>query len=748
MQGRIPVGIALLAALLALVAAAPALAAQIPEDRPQLYVPKQPPTAAERERRAALHQYVLGLLCQRDDRLLEALKAFEESARLDPTAAAPFKAQIPLLAALDRGRDAVAAAEKARALNPEDYEVWFVCARIRKGLGQFTEAQKDMQRGLATKSILERPDIAQAMWLELAGMHELADEVEPAVKALSEAAAILDHPDLILDHGPFDRSVILGKAADTYERLGNIYRKTKKYPEAIAAYQKAQERTPENSGRLNYNLAQLCQEEGKHAEALGYVDAYLQRQPLGTEAYEMKVKLLTHLKRTDEIVPWLEKASAADRYNIGVKLLLAKQCVQAKRLAQAEKAYVALAEEAPSAEVFQGLFRVYQQDAAGSVRTLELVNRTLEQAAQKPIAPTSVHAAGQAKLMIAALRDDSDLARDLVRAAHRRGEPPQALQLETIQLLAALADRYDLPLEAERFYRQALARAGAAAEPILYGGLLRVLWKSRKYEDVLKVCQDGLANAKATNHVLFHAELAKGQARLGRHEEALRCADRALALAGDKERLTLRLLRVRILTQAEQFAQAEQESLGLLKEHPQLGDTMEIRYLLSNVYNSWKKLAACEEQLEHILKIDPNNATANNDLGYIWADHNKNLPQAEEMIRKALELDRLQRKRLSGGAALPDNAAYVDSLGWVLFRRGQVAEARRELERAAQLPDGDDPVIWDHLGDVYERLQMTSQARTAWEKALHLYEQEQRRRLDDRYRELRRKLQAATAGTK
>lgn len=743
MHGRMPVGLALAILLIA----ARTSSAQFTEDRPQLYVPKQPPTAKERDRRAALHQYVLGLLCQREDRLLEALKAFEESARLDPTAPAPFKAQMPLLAALDRGRDAVAAAEKALALNPEDYEVWFVSARIQKSLGQFAAAQKAIQRGLAVKSLQERPDMAQGMWLELATMHELADEVEPAIKALSAAAGILDHPDLILDHGPFDRTLILGKAAETYERLGNLYRKSKKYPEAIAAYQKAQQRTPDSSGRLNYNLAQLCQEEGKHAEALDYVDAYLRRQPLGTEAYEMKVNLLTRLKRTDEIVPWLETASVADRYNMGVKLLLAKQCAQTKRLAQAEKAYLALAEEAPSEEVYQGLFRVYQQDAAGSLRTLALVNRTLEQAAQKPITPMSAQAATQAKTMIAALREDGALAKDLVRAAYRQIEPQKALQLDTVQLLAALADRYDLPLEAERFYRQALQSAGAGAEPILYGGLLRVLWKSRKYEEVLKVCQEGLTNAKATNHVLFHADLAKAQARLGRHEEALCSADRAVTLAGDKERLTLRLLRVRVLTQAERYAQAEQESQVLLKEHSQLGDAMEIRYILSNVYNAWKKMGPCEEQLEHILKIDPNNATANNDLGYIWADQGKNLDKAEMMIRNALELDRLQRKRLPGGAAMKDNAAYVDSLGWVLFRRGQIAEARRELERASQLPDGDDPVIWDHLGDVYERLQMMSQARAAWEKALHLYEHVQRRSLDDRYRELRRKLQGKTAGT-
>ena len=70
----------------------------------------------------------------------------------------------------------------------------------------------------------------------------------------------------------------------------------------------------------------------------------------------------------------------------------------------------------------------------------------------------------------------------------------------------------------------------------------------------------------------------------------------------------------------------------------------------------------------------------------------------------ALELDQQQRNSNDalGLDADRDNAAYVDSLGWVLFRRGKIKEARAELEKASRLPDGaHDPVVWDHLGDVY-----------------------------------------------
>ena len=58
--------------------------------------------------------------------------------------------------------------------------------------------------------------------------------------------------------------------------------------------------------------------------------------------------------------------------------------------------------------------------------------------------------------------------------------------------------------------------AGPGTEALVYGGLLRVLWKQQKFQDILQVCRDGLMKSRATNHVLFHDETAKAQARLGR----------------------------------------------------------------------------------------------------------------------------------------------------------------------------------------------------------------------------------------
>jgi tetratricopeptide (TPR) repeat protein len=127
--------------------------------------------------------------------------------------------------------------------------------------------------------------------------------------------------------------------------------------------------------------------------------------------------------------------------------------------------------------------------------------------------------------------------------------------------------------------------------------------------------------------------------------------------------------------------------------------------------------AACEqagqferaaELLQKSIELDPKNAaTAQNYLGYMWADRGVRLDEAETLIRKALLAD-------------PDNGPYRDSLGWVLFRKGRFDQALRELLRASELVTPPDAVVLEHVGDAYEKLGDTGQALSWWTKAAAL----------------------------
>jgi tetratricopeptide (TPR) repeat protein len=114
------------------------------------------------------------------------------------------------------------------------------------------------------------------------------------------------------------------------------------------------------------------------------------------------------------------------------------------------------------------------------------------------------------------------------------------------------------------------------------------------------------------------------------------------------------------------------------------------------------------ELFKKSISLDPTNAAeAYNYVGFMWADHNMHLDEAEEMIGRALQFD-------------PNNGAYLDSLGWVHYRKGKHEEALAELLRAAQNLTRHDPVVFEHIGDTYSKLNRVPQALEYWQKAIAL----------------------------
>ncbi|MCX5683507.1 MAG: hypothetical protein NT049_07475 [Planctomycetota bacterium] len=83
------------------------------------------------------------------------------------------------------------------------------------------------------------------------------------------------------------------------------------------------------------------------------------------------------------------------------------------------------------------------------------------------------------------------------------------------------------------------------------------------------------------------------------------------------------------------------------------------------------------------------------------------MAKAEQLVREALK-------------ASPESAAYLDSLGWVLYKEGKFDEAVRTLLDATKAAPELDAVLWDHLGDAYWRLSRQEDAKKAWEAAVKI----------------------------
>lgn len=155
-----------------------------------------------------------------------------------------------------------------------------------------------------------------------------------------------------------------------------------------------------------------------------------------------------------------------------------------------------------------------------------------------------------------------------------------------------------------------------------------------------------------------------------------------------------------ILLQARRYEDARQ----ILEEAVRLAPrNILVRYQLAGAYEKLGRLDDAIEMLKVNLTLDPNHADTLNALGYFYAEKSVRLAEAEQLIRRALFQE-------------PDNGAYLDSLGWVFFKQGRLDQALEVLTRAAQ--GSSDPVIYEHLGDVYLEHDQPQEAARWWERAL------------------------------
>jgi tetratricopeptide (TPR) repeat protein len=131
-----------------------------------------------------------------------------------------------------------------------------------------------------------------------------------------------------------------------------------------------------------------------------------------------------------------------------------------------------------------------------------------------------------------------------------------------------------------------------------------------------------------------------------------------------------------------------------------------IYYSRGIAYERTSQWTRAEADFKRALELSPDQPSVLNYLGYALADMGRDLEQARDMIQRA-------------AARRPNDGAITDSLGWVLYRQGNIAEATKMLERAVGL-EPEDPTITEHLGDAYWATGRKIEAQYQWRRALTL----------------------------
>lgn len=155
-----------------------------------------------------------------------------------------------------------------------------------------------------------------------------------------------------------------------------------------------------------------------------------------------------------------------------------------------------------------------------------------------------------------------------------------------------------------------------------------------------------------------------------------------------------------ILTESQLLREANRQNdayivlEAALSAHP---DNPELLYETALTAERIGKPEQLDKHLKHLLELKPEHAHALNALGYSWAERNTRLPEAHDLIAKALKLS-------------PEDPFIMDSMGWVLFRQGKLPEALQTLEKAYKLRA--DPEIAAHLGEVLWTVNRKDDARS------------------------------------
>jgi tetratricopeptide (TPR) repeat protein len=282
----------------------------------------------------------------------------------------------------------------------------------------------------------------------------------------------------------------------------------------------------------------------------------------------------------------------------------------------------------------------------------------------------------------------------------------------------------------------------------IYESLLEIYWEQKKFDKAeelsKKLLDSGSKEIEEVQEVIIERMILT-KAKAGDTDEAIRMADNLINLTkgswyyvklkadvyreGDKLEDAIGVY-LEALEKADKQLETDKKAKGAKAKDRVKAMEMEIKklkYMLTGVYVDNKEVDKSAELLEKLIKDDPENGTFYNDLGFIWADNGLKLEESEKMVRKALEMDaKAREKALKEGKiteeiAKEENAAYLDSLGWVLYKQGKYEEAYKYLDKASQNPDeGNHIEIWDHVADCLVKLGKKKEAVEVWTKALKL----------------------------
>jgi tetratricopeptide (TPR) repeat protein len=623
-------------------------------------VPAAAQTAPKSDKPSAYYHYSLGHLYaelagaygNRSDYVTKAIDNYRLAMKADPGATFLSEELSDLYISAGKLREAVQEAEDTLKQNPNDLNARRILGRI------YTRMIGDSQQGRIDEGML----------------HKAIEQYQK-----------------ITEQAPAD--------ADTWLMLGRLQKIANNSVEAEKSYKKVLQLDPDNEDALT-GLAMVYMDLGNTKEATDLLRRVAEKSP--------SLRTLTALAGTYEqmrdyalAAETLKKTLELSPGNVDVKRAYAQNLLLSDQIADSLKIYKELVAEDPKdIQSYLRISQIYLQqrdfakarEASEKAKDLEPGNLEI-----RYHEVNLLDAEGKTSEAIKTLKD---LLASTAKSKYSVGEKGNRAKL--LERLAVLYRSNEQPAEAAETFRQ----MGEMDPELGSRAAAQIIDTYRIAKEYKKATEEAdAANKKYPNDRLVRATRASLLAEIGRTDEAV--SEMKKLLDGKNDRETYISL-AQVYDKAKNFTEMAKAIDAADKLSDSKDDKESIAFMRGAMYEKMKKYDLAEAEFRRVLAANPNNGAALNYLGYMLADRNVRLQEAQQMISKALETD-------------PNNGAYLDSLGWVYFRMDRLADAENSLRRAMERYSKD-PTVHDHLGDVLFKQGKLKEAISQWQASLKEWE--------------------------
>ncbi|MGA8028779.1 MAG: tetratricopeptide repeat protein [Bryobacteraceae bacterium] len=614
---------------------------------------------------AAYYHYSLGHLYEelaatygnRSDYVNKAIDNYRLAMKEDPSATFLVEDIAELYRVSGRIREAVEEAQNALKANPDDLSARRVLAHIYTQ--QIGDAQTNhIDEGMAKRAVEQ---------------YKIITEKDP-------------------------------KDTDSLVMLGRLDRVLTDSVDAEAAFKKALGVDPENEDAIT-GLASVYSDRGDARTASALLEKLSKKNP-SPRALMMLANSYESMHEYGLAADAYKQALELDPSRLELKAELAQDQTLAGQYDDALKTYQELAEaNAQDVQPYLGMAQIYRQQ-----KNFAEAHKMMDKA--KDLDPDNLDVRDYE---VGLLEDEGKTSeaittlKGLLDSTARRTYDTQqrafrARMLEQLGLLYRSTEQYEQSVEAFRQIAVLDPELAARAEA-------QVMDTYRLSKDYAKAQQESdAAEKKFPTDRTVREVRAQLFADEGKTDQAI--AELNKLLDGKNDRETY-LAMVDVYEKGRNYS-----AMGkALDAADKLSETKEektnVLFMRGAMYERQKKYDLAEKEFRQVLEMDPTNASALNYLGYMLADQNVRLQEAQDLIKRAVSLD-------------PDNYAFLDSLGWVYYRLNRLDDAEQQLTRSLQAISKDprlheDPTIHDHLGDVYFKQGKIKEAIGQWQTSLKAF---------------------------